>query len=556
MSILAFGGGFYYLSKIGVYEYFKNSDTVIEGVLVDKDFQITKLSPILTSNIPIENSITQMIFEPLFKVGADGNIEKVLAESIETSEDKKTINIKLKNNINWSDGVQFTSDDIKSTFEVLKSLKDQNSASVAAQDVTVEVVNTFEVKLQLAKYSPTLYEELSVGILPKHVLEEDNPQNFIFHKINKERPIGTGPYVFSSSDTEGVKLVANKFYRHPLGVQYYFIKFFNNISDLRSAIENSQIHFTTYLPENEIQTEKYSFLKYEYSNPLEKRYWALYFNLQVDENLSETDKKYRSLVQNQNIRKAIMLSIDREKLITLVGKNVVPMYSFLPEKSQVYSSREKPKYDYQKAAEILEKDGWVVSAYTDSKAVSKMVRMKNGNPLIIRIAYLDTPEKRELITEIENQLKVVNISLESTPYSASDLVNSVIKGKRFDMLLYGVEAYLDSDRIRLWHSSQISENGLNFSSYKSSSVIKDPISGKEIPKSDDLLVRGRVELNAEERKKIYLTLSNMIDDVVPAIFLYQPTTGIVYNKRLKNIDIQHITTPSDIYSKVFTWEVE
>ena len=95
-SIVIFGSLFYYVSTIGIYEYILKKDTIIEGVLVEDNFEISKISPILTSNIPIENSITKMIFEPLFKVSVDGKLENVLAEELSTSDDKKTINIKLK----------------------------------------------------------------------------------------------------------------------------------------------------------------------------------------------------------------------------------------------------------------------------------------------------------------------------------------------------------------------------------------------------------------------------------------------------------------------------
>jgi len=153
-SILVFGSLFYYISTVGIYEYIQKKDTIIEGVLVEENFEITKISPILTSNIPIENSITRMIFEPLWKVKLDGSLEYILAEEITTSEDKKTVNIRLKAGIKWSDGYPFSADDVIATFQVLKSLNDLNSSSIAAQEVDLVKVGELEIRMDLIKYSP------------------------------------------------------------------------------------------------------------------------------------------------------------------------------------------------------------------------------------------------------------------------------------------------------------------------------------------------------------------------------------------------------------------
>lgn len=549
LSVIVFGSLSYYLTTIGIYNYFQKRDTIIEGVLVEEGFQISKISPIITSNIPIENSITNMIFEPLYRVRDDGTNEMVLAESIALSTDRKTIDIILKQNILWSDGKSFDADDVIATFEVLKSLKDQNASSIAVQEANITKINDYEVNIIFKNYSPTLFEELNFGILPKHILDEDNPQNFLFHKINKLTPIGTGPFVYNSSDATGVKLTSNKYYREKVNFQNFYIKFYNTKTRLIEALKNSQIHLTSSITDSDLDLKSFSNLTVQYSNALEKRYWAMYFNLSKGENISEEDKKGLEIVGNVNIRKAISLTIDRSRILNFVGSNAKPMYRFLPESSFVFQGRAVPEINYQKASEILDADGWVYDP------VDK-IRVKDGQKLRIRLAAISGRERTEIVDEIVLQLKALGIQVTPSYYSATDLANTVLKAKRFDILLYGVDSYIDTDRFRLWHSTQISLEGLNFSSYKSSAVVKDPISGKEISKSDDLLVRGRVQFDIEERKKTYLALDQLISEDIPAVFLYHPSTQILLNKRLKGIQFEHVTSPSDIYFSVKGWSVD
>ena len=71
----------------------------------------------------------------------------------------------------------------------------------------------------------------------------------------------------------------------------------------------------------------------------------------------------------------------------------------------------------------------------------------------------------------------------------------------------------DPDQYVLWHSTQPT----NISKYKN-------------PRIDKLLEDGRVELNQETRKKIYLDFQRFLVEDSPAIFLYHPSFFTVLKK--------------------------
>jgi len=69
-----------------------------------------------------------------------------------------------------------------------------------------------------------------------------------------------------------------------------------------------------------------------------------------------------------------------------------------------------------------------------------------------------------------------------------------------------VEIPKDVDQYPLWHSTQSDTNMSKFSNFR----------------IDKLLEEGRVELDTDERRKIYLDFQRFLLEEAPAAFLYHP----------------------------------
>jgi peptide/nickel transport system substrate-binding protein len=72
----------------------------------------------------------------------------------------------------------------------------------------------------------------------------------------------------------------------------------------------------------------------------------------------------------------------------------------------------------------------------------------------------------------------------------------------------------DPDQYALWHSTQVETN----------------ISKYENPRIDKLLEDGRLELDLEERRKIYLDFQRFLIEDSPATFLFHPVYYSVSRK--------------------------
>lgn len=77
----------------------------------------------------------------------------------------------------------------------------------------------------------------------------------------------------------------------------------------------------------------------------------------------------------------------------------------------------------------------------------------------------------------------------------------------YQAFLATVDIPKDPDQYSLWHSTQ---TGTNLSKYKN-------------PRIDKLLEDGRVEIDQEQRKKIYIDFQRFLVEDSPAVFLYHPT---------------------------------
>jgi peptide/nickel transport system substrate-binding protein len=148
------------------------------------------------------------------------------------------------------------------------------------------------------------------------------------------------------------------------------------------------------------------------------------------------------------------------------------------------------------------------------------------NPQVKEYAH-DIERAKELIGEPDEQIEIKLVSSPVLLPIAEQIAKDWEKvGVRVLVQVSSViptdyQAYLaifdvpeDPDQYSFWHSTQEATN----------------ISRFQNPRIDKLLEDGRVELNTEERKKIYLDFQRFIIEDLPAAFLYHPETYSIVRK--------------------------
>jgi ABC-type transport system substrate-binding protein len=141
-----------------------------------------------------------------------------LASSWEVASDDKTWTLHLRDDVTWHDGVAFTADDVKFSYDAY--FNDDIGSPIGAfmKDIigsadNVVVVDPTTVKFNLpSPYAYFVETVLTYYIIPKHVLENVPAADWKTHPFNTASgsytvgsytaygPIGTGPYMYAAYD--------------------------------------------------------------------------------------------------------------------------------------------------------------------------------------------------------------------------------------------------------------------------------------------------------------------------------------------------------------------
>ncbi|RDJ19800.1 ABC transporter substrate-binding protein [Bosea caraganae] len=156
------------------------------------------------------NGLQQAALDTLWYIdpekGLDGAWDNSLAADKPVyNADFTEMRVKLRRGLFWSDGVEFSSADVKATVDVqIKNPNMRFSAVLANNVASVEAPDAETVIFKLKKPNSRFHTNFTVRwgaiwILPKHVFEKvDDPSKFDFNK-----PVSLGAYTLNSFDPDG-----------------------------------------------------------------------------------------------------------------------------------------------------------------------------------------------------------------------------------------------------------------------------------------------------------------------------------------------------------------
>lgn len=148
----------------------------------------TTLNPLENEDITVDN-VLKLIYEPLFNIDNNMQIQPNIAESY--SIDGKTLTIKVKDNLYWQDGKAIGADDVVYSLDTIKDAG--GSAVYKANMVNISSYEqTGDKTLNVYYKSPVgaaIYN-MTFPIIPKHY--------FRGNKDADMNPMGSGYYAFDS----------------------------------------------------------------------------------------------------------------------------------------------------------------------------------------------------------------------------------------------------------------------------------------------------------------------------------------------------------------------
>jgi len=468
------------------------------------------LNPI-TSTEAVATSINNHIYETLVDRDFDTlEIIPQLAERWTISKDKKKYTFYLKKGVLWSDGVEFTADDVVYSF---KTLKDPKTACAPLKVYYIDVknirrVNKYTVEFSYSKpYFLALEFCGGIPIVPKHIFNDGS--DFNTHK-NGRFPIGTGPYKFDKWVT-GKKIVlsVNEKYRGNIPdikkVVYRIVSEPNVALQMLKKGDLDLMSLRAIQWVRQSNSEKFNsrFYKLKYYNP---SYSYIGWNAR------------RPFFRDKLVRRALTHFVNRrailDKLLFGLGKIVTGNFYVF---SDYYDKNiQQIPFDVKRGKELLKLAGW---EDTDGDGILD----RNGEKFSFTFTIPSGSKFGERLSSIlKEDFSNVGIEMDINRYEWAVFVQKLHK-RDFDAVVLSWNLGYGGDPYQLWHSSQV-DKGSNFCSFNNS-------------KADILIEKARVEFNKSRRTGMYRRFHRIIHEYQPYTFLYCSPALVAVSKRFDNVNV-------------------
>lgn len=542
------------------------------------------INPLFAGNNDIDTDLAALIYNGLFRYDSEQKLAPDLAESYTVSDDKKVYEITLRRNISWSDGEPFTANDVLFTFENIQSPEVNSPLFPAFQGVEIEKIDDYKIRFTLKESFAPFLDTLTVGIIPEHVWINVQPANIKLAKNNLQ-PIGTGPWKFEKlvkDDAGAIQIYSlsrnEKYHGKTPHLKTVTFKFYSDFQQSIEALRSQNVTAVSFIPRPfKEKLAKKNINIYSLTLP---QYTALFFNQNQAPPLKDSD-----------LRLALALALDKSAILreALNNEGLIIDSPILQGNIGYYPEIKKNEYNVEKAKKLLDKKWSAIApedyfklrfdsilkgrqAAIDAAAknpsstpamasstietirqeimatVRQEMRIdqiayrknKDSNILSLTITTADTPEYTQAAESIAKMWRALGIKTDIQTISSRQFSREILKGRSYQVLLYGEIVGSDPDLFPFWHSSQIEYPGLNLALFVNRAA-------------DKLLEEARVEANGEKRAAGYKKFQDILSKEIPAVFLYTPTYTFAVNKEIKGVAINRVLNPADRYNGLADW---
>jgi peptide/nickel transport system substrate-binding protein len=390
-----------------------SADTLIAYTGQSGDYQIN-FNPYSPSQIGGIGTI----FESLFFV-TNVNTDPyapLLGTEYTWNEDGTQLSVTLREGVKWSDGEDFTADDVAFTFQMLLDTPSLNNGgfdgTVEATDDT-HVVFTWDHPAFVS--GPTLLGR--TPIVPEHIWAETDPTTDVM-----EAPIGTGPYTLDNFKPQAFTLAANEDYWDgaPAVKAIRYLSLSGNTAGV-DALKAGTIDWQTG-PVPDIENVSTTYPGYDAITIPQNQVALL--------TCSSAELGCTGPQTDPAVRQAVYVALNRDQVNSLAFQNtaseISPTFALTTTQEELISSAVAEPVapsgaDPDKAAEILEAAGW-------SKG-SDGIYEKGGETLSLTVEVVTG--WTDYITAIDTmaqQLKAAGIDLRVSQSSWNEWTDKKGKG--------------------------------------------------------------------------------------------------------------------------------
>lgn len=516
--------------------------SISEGIVGSPRF----INPLLAIS-DADRDLSALVFSGLLRADTDGTLTPDLAEKYEISPDGLTYTVTLRNDAKFQDGTPLTADDVIFTIQKAQDPDIKSSKRAEWEGVTVEKVSDYVIKFHLPRAYYPFIENLTLGIIPKHLWTEENAEEFTF-SLKNINPVGAGPFKIKNvvKNDKGIPTEYDlvSFSQYVGGEPYIKnvrIKLYPSEEEMLSAWKKGEVDSMGGISPEEAPSLISAGAKIETLKL--PRVYGVFLN-----------QNQAPIFTDKTVRQALDMVVDKDKLVkdVLQGYGSV-LYGPLPQSilgtsepvssstTVIFNQSASSTDPITKARNLLAKSGWILNKTTN--ILEKTVKTKKGTtvtPLEFSISAPNIPELKDAANFVSESWNALGAKTDVKLFELSDLSQNVIRPRKYDTLLFGQIIGRNPDLFAFWDSSQRNDPGYNIALYANSKV-------------DKLLADARAVQNQDAQNAIIQKIYTEIDNDVPAIFLYTPDYLYVVSKNVKGFISGSIASPSERFADIAKW---
>ena len=459
-----------------------DSTVTVLGAIINETFD-----PFTTARM--ESWVKFALFDYLFRIDENGEVQPMLAESWEEGEDGLTITIYLRQDVKTHDGLTFNADDVIFSLDTL--FASPTNYYLATYMASWEKVDEYTVKvIKGGAYCKTL-EVLATNcpMVSMEAYQELGAEGFA------AEPVGTGPYTLVEQG--GANVVTLQAYQdYWNGVPAYETLEVRPPIDMSTAVislQNGELDVVASVP-----AAQWSILEGDDSVVLDTTTgWA-----------SMTLCMMNGLSADQNLRRAIYHGVNRQNLIAVATEGTAEeakdIYSILTM-GELSGTFDVPGYDVDLAKEYLAASDYV-----------------EGTPIPITVT---SDVELASAQSIQNDLNQIGITLEINQVDANNLASMLTNGE--------VDMYLSA-------TGMISVSTIDMLFYWETD---DPIWGPQIahdPEYDELCAQMRVETDQDKLMELAHRAMEIQYELANQVGIYESLYSVAHSADVAGVDAMQI----------------
>lgn len=334
--------------------YLNNTKVVPDekGIFVEGEIGSPRfLNPVYSESFDVDRDMVELLYSGLMKYDENGRVVPDLASDYKVSDDGKTYEFFLRDNLYWSDGQKLTADDVIYTIKIMSDPAYKSPLRARWLGVETEKISDTSLRIRLKSPYASFLETCTAKIIPQHIWQNISADNFALSPFNLE-PVGSGLYqlkaVNKAKDGQiaSIDLARNpRYYAKKPYIEQFTFMFFDDYESLSTAFKRGVVKGIS--PSTNGAAALGSQFKgadsYVFSFP---RYFAAFF----DANNAKT-------LNDAAVRQALNYATDKSEILQkdLNGEGVIVDSPILPALFNYQPPKTAYSFDLNKAQDLLEK---------------------------------------------------------------------------------------------------------------------------------------------------------------------------------------------------------